>query len=318
MKRQTPTLAIIIPCYNESEVIPTASQQLLKTLNNLIANKKITADSFIYFIDDGSSDDTWKVISSLHQTSEKIKGLKLSRNFGQQNALYAGLMHVKDKTDCIITIDADLQDSILVIEEFIDRYQEGYEIVYGVRKQRQHDGFFKKTSAHLFYGLMRLLGAKIVSNHSDFRLMSKRVLNNLEQFSEFNLFLRGLITLIGFRSTHVYYDRGFRIAGKSKYPLNKLLAYSVDGITAFSIAPLRFISLLGILCFISSFIFCIYVVITVGIFHQSAPNGTSTILPIYFLSGIQLLTLGILGEYLGKVYQEIKARPRFIIDTEII
>jgi len=312
-----PTLAILVPCFNESEVLSHSTQQLLLVLTDLIAKEKIAENSFIYFIDDGSTDNTWELITAQHHKHPQIKGLKLSRNFGQQKALYAGLMHIKDKIDCVISMDADLEDSILVIENFIDHFHQGFEVVYGVRKQRSFDGFFKKYSALLFYQLMKLLGTKIIPNHSDFRLTSKRVIYCLEQFAEFNLFLRGIFTLIGFKSCNVYYDRGLRTAGKSKYSFKKLLAYSIDGITAFSIAPLRLIALAGILFFISSTVMSSYILFAALIQHKTIPGWASTVLPIYFIGGVQLLSIGILGEYLGKVYQEAKARPRFIIDTEI-
>lgn len=307
-----PTLAIVVPCFNENEVLLKTAQQLLAVLSDLIAKEKVSATSFIYFIDDGSEDNTWEIISNLHQANNLVKGLKLSRNFGQQNALYAGLINNKSKADCIISIDADLQDSVGVIEQFIDRFQEGYEVIYGVRKQRNHDGWFTKLTSSLFYKLMSLLGAKIVANHAEYRLVSKRVITHLEQFSEFNLFLRGIFPLIGFKSTKVYYDREVRAGGKSKYPFKKLLSYSIDGLTALSTTPLRIIAIVGILFFISSILFGTYFI------FAGFPHWAYTVLPIYFIGGIQLLSIGVIGEYLAKVYQETKARPKFIIESEII
>jgi len=320
MKNQTltlPVLAIVIPCFNESQVIEKTATYLQTVLMDLVKKAKIAPASFIYFVEDGSSDNSWDLIQKLHRVNETIKGLKLSRNFGHQNALLGGIMQIKDKADCILTMDADLQDDADIIEQFIDQFHNGFEIVYGVRKKRESDSFFKKYSAILFYKFISFMGVTIIPNHADYRLISKRIANNLAQFKETNLFLRGLMPLIGFKSTEIYYNRKKRASGKSKYTLLKMLGFAVDGITSFSIAPLRFIAALGILFFTSSLFMIMYIIFAVLCKGKIVPGWASTVLPIYFIGGVQLLSISIIGEYVGKIYQEIKARPRFIIDSEI-
>jgi glycosyltransferase involved in cell wall biosynthesis len=311
-----PRLAIVVPCYNEEAVIDETARVLTGVLNTLIAKSKICSESFIYFVDDGSKDQTWQSIVELHNREPKVKALKLSRNFGHQNALLAGMTSIREKSDCVITIDADLQDDVSVIENFVDKFSEGYDIVYGVRKERKVDTFFKKYTALVFYHFMRFMGITIVNNHADFRLVSKRVVDTLSSFREANLFLRGIIPYIGFNSTEVLYDRKKRFAGETKYPLGKMLAFAWSGITSFSIVPLRIVTLAGLFVFSLSLLVSLWVLISF-LKGSTIPGWASTVLPIYFIGGLQIFCIGLLGEYLGKVYQEVKSRPRFIKDVEI-
>lgn len=312
-----PKLAILIPCFNEQEVLVQTTTEILQILNNLIAQQKIAANSFICFIDDGSFDASWEFIQRLHSENTQVTGIKLSRNFGHQNALFCGLMHCKNKADCLISIDADLQDDIHSIEKFIDHYQQGCQIVYGVRKKRDVDSYFKKFTAHCFYKMMGWLGTQTIPQHADFRLISSKVAGHLANYNEFNLFLRGLFPLIGFKTATVTYERQKRLAGESKYPLRKMLAFSLDAITSFSVSPLRCIALLGVIFFISSILMSIYIVLQAKVLHETIPGWASTVLPIYFIGGIQLLSIGIIGEYVGKIYAETKARPRYIVESEL-
>ncbi len=308
-----PCLGIVVPCYNEEQVLPFTCEKLTTLVKELIQNGKILESSFITFVDDGSRDGTWQMIEKYAADNSFIRGVKLSRNFGHQGALLAGLNSFMNKADCIVSIDADLQDDILVINEMVDKYSQGYDIVYGVRKERKTDTFFKRTTALTFYKLMKWLGVEIIYNHADYRLASRRVLENLGTFNEVNLFLRGVFPLIGFPSTMVYYDRLERFAGESKYPLKKMMAFAFDGISSFSVKPLRMVSIIGILVFLASIVMALYSLYSY-LFLGTVPGWTSITLPIYFISGIQILCIGIIGEYLGKVYKEVKARPRFIID----
>lgn len=313
-----PVLAIIIPCFNEQEVINKTCQSLLTLLTQLIDQKKISSSSFLYFVDDGSSDATWEMILTLNAKTSQVKGLKLVSNCGHQNALYAGMVQLEKQVDCLISIDADLQDDEQLIPEFVDKFTAGYEIVYGVRRKRECDSFFKKSTAFLFYKIMHWFGAKIIPNHADYRLITSKVIKQLTNFTEYNLFLRGIFPTLGFKSTRIYYNRKPRLAGTSKYPLVKMLVFSLNGITSFSVAPLRLISLLGLVFFLSSCLMSIYIIFAAEIFHKTIPGWASTVLPIYFIGGVQLLSIGVMGEYIGKIYQEAKARPRFIIDNEIV
>ncbi len=308
----TPVIGIVVPCYNEEEVLPTTYEKLTELVIKLINKQKIGGTSFVALVDDGSRDNTWNQIAEYAQESKHIKGVKLSRNFGHQGALLAGLNAFMNETDCIISIDADLQDDINVIEDMVDKYHEGFDIVYGVRKKRKTDSFFKRTTALGFYKLMKWMGVEIVYNHADYRLSSKRVLENLNSFQEVNLFLRGIFPLIGYPSTEVYYDRLERFAGESKYPLKKMLAFAFDGISSFSIKPLRLVSTIGFIVFFISIFLAGYSLFSF-LFLGTVPGWTSITLPIYFLSGIQILCIGIIGEYLGKIYKEVKQRPKFII-----
>ena len=308
-------LSLILPCYNEEEVLKETSTKLLSLFNNLIESSKIDDNSTIYFIDDGSSDNTWGIIETLSEKHKHISGIKLSRNFGHQNALLSGLLTVQG--DAVISIDADLQDDTSMIEKMVDFYHAGNDIVYGVKKKREADSIFKRTSAEGFYKIMHLMGVNIVYNHADFRLLSRKVIEHLKEYKEVNLFLRGLIPLVGFKSATVTYDISERTAGESKYPLKKMLAFAWNGISSFSVTPLRFITAIGFFLFISTLILTIHSLWIALFTDEAVPGWASTVLPIYFLGGVQMLSIGIIGEYIGKIYLEIKARPRYIIEKEV-
>lgn len=308
-------LGIVVPCYNEEEVFPETSKRLLELLERLSTDGLITPDSAIYFVDDGSQDRTWKLIEEMSRSNARVHGIKLSRNRGHQNALVAGLFGAKG--DALVSIDADLQDDINVIEDMICKHLEGYEIVYGVRKSRSTDTFFKKSTAEVYYKLLAKMGVDIVYNHADYRLMGRRALDALGDFSEVNLFLRGIIPLLGFRTTTTYYDRSERFAGESKYPLKKMLALALDGITSFSVVPLRMISMLGFLVSLLSIGMVAWVMYGKLFTNSAIPGWASSVIPIYFLGGIQLLSIGVLGEYVAKIYLETKRRPRFLIEKSV-
>lgn len=304
---------IVIPCYNEEEVLQETSARLLELYRGMLDEKLINSESRIVFIDDGSRDRTWEIISELSDKHNEISGIKLARNAGHQNALLAGLMTVKDECDCAISIDADLQDDINAIPEFIKKFKEGNDVVYGVRSKRDTDTFFKRNTALAFYKIMNILGVKVVYNHADYRLMSSRALNALSEFEEVNLFLRGLVPLVGFKSAEVYYERNERFAGESKYPLKKMISFAIDGITSFSITPIRFITCMGLMVSFFSIIAAIYVFVSK--FTGNTSNGwASLMVSIWFIGGVQLLSVGLIGEYIGKIYKETKRRPRFIIE----
>jgi len=305
-------LSLVVPCYNEEEALPHAAPRLARLVKDLIARGKIASDSNIWFIDDGSTDDTWRLIESLTRESDLFVGVKLSRNRGHQNALLSGLLSADG--DAVISIDADLQDDLGVIERMVDAHAEGYEIVYGVRKARDTDTWFKRWSALRYYGLLRSLGVDIIPNHADFRLMGRRSLEALGQHDEVNLFLRGIIPQLGFRATSVYYDRRDRIAGESKYPLGKMIKLALDGITSFSAVPLRLIAGLGGLICLLSLAMAIWAIATRLLTDRALPGWASTTVPIYLLGGVQLLCIGILGEYVAKIYGETKGRPRYLIE----
>lgn len=307
-----PNLYIVIPCYNEEEVLPITSPLFLTKLNELIDNGKIFEESKIVFVNDGSTDATWEIIQALHQKNDRFQGISLSRNRGHQNALLGGLMSVKDKCDISISIDYDGQDDINAMDKMVEAYSNGYDVVYGVRKKRETDTVFKRKTAESFYKFMSLLGAEVVYNHADYRLLSSQVLEELRHFEEVNLFLRGLIPLVGFRSTEVYYEREERIAGESHYPINKMLSLAFNGITSLSVRPIRLITFLGLTLSLISFVGILWV-----IFRQ-VTGGTITgwasmVSIVLFLGGLQLLSLGVIGEYIGKIYLETKRRPRFTI-----
>ncbi len=307
----------VIPCYNEEEVLPETVKRLSEKINELIDNGLASEKSRALFVDDGSKDKTWEMIVQYSRDNKYIGGVKLSRNRGHQNALLAGLMTAKGKCDCAISLDADLQDDIGAIDEFIRKYQEGCEVVYGVRSSRDKDTAFKRGTAQGYYKFMAMLGVDIVYNHADYRLMGKRALEALAEYKEVNLFLRGIVPLIGFRSDYVYYERSERFAGESKYPLKKMLKFAVDGITSFSVKPLKIISNMGIIICLLSVIFFVYALIS--FFTGSSVAGWASIMcSIWFLGGIQMLAIGIVGTYVGKIYSESKHRPRFIIDKTII
>ena len=306
-------LSIVVPCFNEVDVLKETTSQLTVLLELLISNRKITIDSGIYFVDDGSSDGTWSLIEALSETNNFVNGIKLSRNQGHQNALLAGLLTVKG--DAVISVDADLQDDLSAIEEMVDQSTAGKDIVYGVRKSRKTDSVFKNFTARLYYHLLNVMGVDIIYNHADYRLMSRRAVEALRGFGEVNLFLRGIVPQLGFPYSLVYYDRAERYAGESKYSLRKMLSFAWQGITSFSALPLRFITGLGFIVSIASFGFTLWVSWSYFFTQETLPGWASTVLPIYFISGIQLLCLGIIGEYVAKIYVETKQRPRYTIET---
>lgn len=310
-------LAIVVPCYNEEPVLKIASEALRKVLQDLIDKEKIDKDSFILFVNDGSKDRTWELIEEEHQLyPDKVRGVKLAGNVGHQFALTAGLITAKDMCDVTVSIDADLQDDVNVIEEMIDKFHEGKDIVYGVRKERKTDTFFKRVTAQGFYKVMHLMGVKTVYNHADFRLMSKRAVEQFSQYGETNLFLRGMIPLIGYETDVVYYDRLERVAGESKYPLKKMLALAFNGISSFSIKPISMVMGLGIFIIICSILAAVYALISYFC-GNVVPGWTSLILSIWFLGGLQLLAIGLVGQYIGKIYMEVKHRPRYNIEKVI-
>ena len=312
MRSNKPVLYIVIPCYNEEKVLPITSTMFLDKINELVNLGKISDDSRIMFVNDGSKDKTWEIICDLANKDKHYIGISQSRNRGHQNAVLAGLMEAKDQCDITISIDCDGQDDINAMNKMVDEYLDGCEVVYGVRSKRDTDTFFKRFTAEGFYHLMNWMGAEVVFNHADYRLISSRVLQEFANFKEVNIFLRGMIPLVGFKSTSVYYERHERIAGESHYPLKKMLALAFDGITSLSVKPIRMITGLGLVVTIISFLLVIWAV--VGKIQGSTVSGwSSTISIICFLGGVQLLSLGIIGEYIGKIYLETKARPRYII-----
>lgn len=307
-----PTLYIVIPCFNEEKVLPITSKQFLEELQLLIDKGKISRDSKILFVNDGSRDSSWDIILKLAQENKHFSGICLSRNQGHQNALLAGLMDARDKCDITISIDCDGQDDIAAMEEMVDQYLNGYELVYGVRSKRDSDTFFKRFTAESFYKLLNAMGVEVLFNHADYRLLSSLVLDELAEFKEVNLFLRGLIPLVGFKSTRVYYERHERAAGESHYPLKKMLSLAFDGITSFSIKPLSMITCLGLIVSVASFLGILYAVI--AYFRGDAVSGWASMTCIICaLGGIQLISLGVIGQYIGKLYMESKHRPRYII-----
>ena len=307
-------LYLVIPCYNEEAVLHETAKQLLVKMNSMFDRGMISRESKIMFVNDGSRDKTWEIIRELHESNPIYSGVKLSRNKGHQNALLAGLMTAKEKADMAISLDADLQDDVDVIDKMVEKYYEGNDVVYGVRSARDTDTFFKKFTAEGFYKIMQAMGVEIVFNHADYRLMSKRALEGLSEFREVNLFLRGIVPLIGYKSDIVTYERHERFAGESKYPLKKMLAFATDGITSFSIKPIRMITTCGFLIFAISLIMLIYFLVA-HFMGRTVHGWTSTIVSIWAIGGLQLLAIGIVGEYIGKIYLETKARPKYIIET---
>ena len=314
--RYQPILSMVVPCYNEEEVLHDTTEQLVSLLRDLKDEGLVSNRSFILFVDDGSKDSTWKIIEEQSLRIPYISGLKLAANAGHQNALLAGLNNVIDRCDCSVSLDADLQDDPAVIRDFVLHYQEGYDVVYGVRNSRETDTVFKRSTAKAFYKLMIKMGVNIVDDHADFRLMSNTALKNLSEFKEVNLFLRGLVPLVGLKSTKVYYDRQERMAGESKYPLKKMLAFSLDGITSFSITPIRLVTLMGITISLLSVLAGVYALFS-KLFGVTVSGWTSIILSIWILGGIQLISLGLIGEYIGKIYKETKQRPKYFIEQKI-
>ncbi len=305
-------LYIVVPCYNEEEVLPETARRLRGKMSALMEAGKIAPDSHVLFVNDGSRDRTWAIIRELHQADPLFSGLDLSRNRGHQNALLAGLMTVKDRCDMAISMDADLQDDIGAVDEMVDKYLDGCDIVYGVRSSRETDTFFKRFTAESFYRLMNLLGANVVFNHADYRLLSRRALEGLSEFKEVNLFLRGIVPMIGYRSDTVEYERGERFAGESKYPLKKMVSFAMEGITSLSTKPIRYITLLGFLIFLVSIAMLIYSVVRWAM-GDTIIGWASMICSVWAIGGLILLSLGVIGEYIGKIYLETKGRPRFLI-----
>ena len=308
-------LAIVVPCYNEEQILRQTATRLSAILGGLIEAGKVTENSCIYYVDDGSQDGTWATIETLARQSTRVGGVKLSRNQGHQNALLAGLFTVPG--DVLVSIDADLQDDVDAIERMVDACAKGADIVYGVRDDRTTDTIFKRGTAHTFYRLLATLGVDIVYNHADYRLMTRRAIDVLRDYREVNLFLRGIIPLLGFPSATVYYKRGGRLAGESKYPLRRMLSFAWEGVTSFSVIPLRIVTTIGVVIFALTLLMSLFVVSVRLFTNQAIPGWASTVLPIYLLGGIQIFCIGILGEYLGKVYKEVKARPRYVIERQV-
>jgi len=310
-----PVLAIVVPCLNEELVIGETAGRLGEVLHRLSAAGKVDAASFIYLVDDGSRDRTWAVVEELHARDSRVKGLKLARNVGTQNALLAGLLAVREHADCVVTIDADLQQDEAVIETFLEKHRAGAHIVYGVRRGRA-DSYVKKATSGFFYSLMRLMGARIIRHHSEYRLVSRKAIDAIAEYREYNLFLRGIFVDIGYKSEIVPFNVRRRGAGRSKHGFRKLASLALDGITSFSIVPLRLVTVAGMLVFLFSVLMTLFY-----LYHKlkghTPPGWAGTIIPIYFLGGVQIMFLGIVGEYIGKIYQETKARPRYIKDTEL-
>ena len=306
------TLYIVVPCYNEEEVLPETSRRLRAKLEQLMAAGKISRKSRVLYVNDGSKDRTWELISRLHEACPLFCGVDLTRNRGHQNALLAGLMTAKDRADMVISMDADLQDDVDAVDAMVDKFLEGVDIVYGVRSSRKRDTFFKRTTAEGFYRVMNAMGAETVFNHADYRLMSRRALEGLAQFKEVNLFLRGIVPMIGYRTDTVEYERGERFAGESKYPLKKMLSFAMEGITSLSVKPLRMITGLGFLIFLVSLVMIVYNIVRWAM-GATVTGWASLACSIWLIGGLILLSLGVVGEYIGKIYLEAKGRPRFLI-----
>ena len=308
-------LYIVIPCYNEQEVLPITSNIFIEKLKSLYFADKISDKSRVLFINDGSKDNTWEIIKQLASENEFVEGISLSRNRGHQNALLAGLMYAKERADVTISIDCDGQDDINAVDKMIDAYIDGCDVVYGVRKERKSDTWFKRFTAESFYKIMKAFGAEVVFNHADYRLMSKKALDHFADFEEVNIFLRGLVPLVGFKSTSVYYDRAERIAGKSKYPISKMLSLAINGITSLSIKPIRIVTVLGLVFSLLGFAGVVWAIVMSAL-NKVIAGWTSTVCIVSLFGGIQLLSIGIIVEYVGKIYLETIKRPRFIISEE--
>jgi glycosyltransferase involved in cell wall biosynthesis len=315
VRRWETRLAIVIPCYNEQDVLPETCRQVVAVLDRMRQAGKIGSASRVYFVDDGSSDATWRIITDFALSGSPVVGIKLSRNLGHQHALLAGMLSAQG--DAVVSVDADLQDDLNAIERMVDQFHDGCDVVYGVRKRRDADTPGKRLSAGIFYRLMAALGAKTVYNHADFRLMSRRVVESLRGFREVNLFLRGIVPLIGFRSSVVEYERGARFAGESKYGLRSMLGLALEGITSFSVLPLRMVSLLGLTVFVGAVGVTLWALWVALFTDKSVPGWASIVLPMYFLGGVELLALGVIGEYLGRLYLEAKSRPRYFIEQTV-
>ncbi len=315
--KDSPILYIVIPCYNEEEVIEETIRRLTDKMNGMICEGIVAGASRFMLVNDGSKDRTWEIIGELCQTNPYVTGITLAHNRGHQNALLAGLMTAKEYADIVISMDADLQDDIHAVDRFVAEYKKGADIVYGVRSSREKDTFFKKNTALAFYKLMAMLGVETVHNHADYRLMSKRALNELEKFKEVNLFLRGIIPMIGFKTSTVEYVREERFAGESKYPLKKMISFAIEGITSCSVKPLRMITMFGVAISVISLLYLVYVVIG-SVAGHTVPGWATLAVLICFFGGAQILCIGVVGEYIGKIYNETKARPRYIIEGKFL
>ncbi|MBC2011406.1 glycosyltransferase family 2 protein [Listeria marthii] len=313
---EKPFLTVVVPCYNEEEVLSESVTQLTNIIQKLVMSESISDKSQIMFVDDGSKDKTWELIQQYSESNEHVSGLKLSRNYGHQGALLAGLTEAHAYSDCVVSIDADLQDDVNAIIEFIEKYHEGFDVVYGVRDKRDTDTYFKRNSALAFYRIMSKLGVNMVPNHADYRLLSKRALTEFLRYKEENMFIRGIVPLLGFKSTKVFYNRNERFAGESKYPLKKMVLFAVDGITSFSVAPIRLLLVLGSVIFMIGVVMGIYAIIQ-KIVGAVVPGWTSLIVSLWLIGGIQLIGIGVLGEYIGKIFKQVKERPRFTIEENV-
>jgi len=310
-----PVLGLVVPCYNEQQILPSSAQRLLSEMKRLVEAELISPASRIYFVDDGSTDDTWDLISELVSGDKMFTGIKLARNYGHQYAVYAGLMEAD--ADAVVSLDADLQDDIGAIEKMLASFKQGNEIVYGVRDNRDNDTVFKRLSARMHYRLLATMGVETVENHADFRLMSRRAIEFLGQYRETNLYLRGVVPLLGLRTDKVYYRRGKRLLGESKYPFSKMLSLSIRGLTSFSILPLRIISALGVVVFLSAIAMVLFILYVALFGTGTVPGWASTVIPIYLLGGLQLLAIGVAGEYIGKTFIEAKNRPLYQIEQRL-
>ena len=313
---KVPVLFIVIPCYNEQEALPITAKRLTELTDDMISRKIIAPESRIMLVDDGSRDDTWKVISGLHEANVRFEGVKLAHNAGHMNALWAGMTLAAERCDCVITIDADLQDDVNAMYGFLEEYRNGADVVYGVRSSREKDTFFKRTTAQGFYRMMKGMGVDLVYNHADYRLLSKRALEALLSFGEVNMFLRGMVPMLGFKTAKVYFERGERVAGESKYPLKKMIAFAAEGVTSLSNKPIRWVLGLGALCMLLGVAMAVYVIVSLVQGHTVA-GWASLMMSIWLLGGLQLMALGVIGEYIGKIYMETKRRPKFILEEHL-
>ena len=313
---KTPVLFIVIPCYNEQEALPITARRMTELTDDMIARSIIDPESRVLLVDDGSRDETWRIISELHKQDARFEGVKLAHNVGHMNALWAGMTLAADRCDCVISIDADLQDDVNAMYGFLEEYRKGADVVSGVRSSRKTDTWFKRTTAQGFYKLMGKLGVEMVYNHADYRLLSKRALEALLSFGEVNMFLRGMVPMLGFRTAEVTYERGERVAGESKYPLKKMIAFAMEGITSLSNKPIRYVLLLGALCALLGLAMAIYVLVAF-IQHRTVAGWASMMMSIWLLGGLQLMALGLIGEYVGKIYMETKRRPKFILEEHL-
>ena len=312
----SPKLFIVIPCYNEQEALPLTAKRLVELTDDMIEKALISPESRVVLVDDGSRDATWQVISDLHAQDRRFEGVKLAHNVGHMNALWAGMTLSQERCDCVITIDADLQDDPDAMYAFLEEYRNGADVVYGVRSSREKDTFFKRATAQGFYRLMNRMGADLVYNHADYRLLSKRALNALMSFGEVNMFLRGMVPMLGFKTAEVFYERGERVAGESKYPLKKMLAFAMEGVTSLSNKPIRYVLVLGVLCALLGVVMGVYTLISLLRGH-TVRGWASTMMSIWLLGGLQLIALGVIGEYIGKIYMETKRRPKFILEEHL-